>query len=167
MSRVLALIGRLDGIVIPRQHHAGVVEQDVQATEAVLGERDHGRDLLVIGDVDVQCCGGATGVGDHVDRLLVGLVDHVGSDNAGALFGHAERGRPTHTTSGARDHRDLAGEPARSVRHERDVRASDALEVALVLPVGDGGVPRRQLLAGEVGVVVDHVVAESRAGKRR
>src|SRR5690606_6928110 len=53
-----------------------VVEGHVQPTEAIDGQLHHGLDVLIFGDVGLDPCRFATGVVDHLGRLLgAGLGD--------------------------------------------------------------------------------------------
>ena len=96
------------GVVVGRD--AGVVVEDVDAAEPVGGRAHHRRDLLLVGDVDLER--ERSSLGAERDRLLGAGELHVGGADLGALLREDHRSLASHPAAGAGDHGDLAVEPA-------------------------------------------------------
>jgi hypothetical protein len=96
----------LDGGVDDRaeQHHAGVVDHDVEPTELLDGALDSGLRLLAIGDVGLD--GQATDLGrERVQPVLAARDD----SHRRALCRERARGRLADPAARARDERDRVG----------------------------------------------------------
>jgi hypothetical protein len=104
------VLGRLVGGVGRRGLDAGVVEREVEPTEAVDRAFDQGGDLLLVGhvagDSERLIPGGGQLVGGGTQRLVVDVGEHHGSARFGEGLGS---GKP-HPGAGPGDQGDLAGE---------------------------------------------------------
>ena len=63
------LLGRRSGHR-PEQHQPGVVDEDVEAAELVVGPRDEGVGLLLVGDIGLDRQGGAIVAGDPAGEIV-------------------------------------------------------------------------------------------------
>ncbi len=95
--------GRLDRA--ERAAEAGVVEQHVDAAEAIRRLGHHGGDVLLLGDIRPQEGGGRAQLGRQ--RVALGLIE-IGDQHLGALLDEATNGAGADAARATRDRGDLA-----------------------------------------------------------
>jgi hypothetical protein len=106
-----------------RATEAGVVEEHVEATEAVGRLGHHGGDVLLLGDIGPQERGGRAEVGRQC--LTLGLIE-IGDQHLGALVDEATNGAGADAARASRDRGDLAREPVHVLPPGVECRPSSA-----------------------------------------
>ena len=96
---------RLEDARVVGRRDAGVVVEHVDPAEALGGGSHHRRDLLLLGDVDLEREGLAVA---ELDCLLGGVPRDVGDADARAFAGEEDSRLASHAAAGSRDHRDLS-----------------------------------------------------------
>jgi hypothetical protein len=113
-----AFVGRVHRAVVA-QHDAGVVVQDVEASEPVDRRPNHLGGVALSRDVGVDEQRLAALPVDPLDDLVSGIVVHIGQGHPGALGREQGGGDTAHPTAAAGDQRDLAVEPPHTTPSER------------------------------------------------
>ncbi len=96
---------RLEDARVVGRRDACVVVEHVDSAEALGGRSHQSRDLLLLGDVDLEREGLAVA---ELDCLLRGVPRDVGDADARAFAGEEDSRLASHAAAGAGDHRDLS-----------------------------------------------------------
>ena len=87
------------------QHHAGVVDEDVEAAHLLGGALDEGAGGRLVADVDLEGVGGAAVGVDPLGELVEAVLAPRPQRHAGSLAGQCQRGRLSDSRRGAGDNR--------------------------------------------------------------